>query len=101
MLWLKTPPKYTTARINLTSSADPSGRAATREAAISRINQHLAENYPCRDYYHTFAHPKFGDTVVIEAPNVEDSFDMKEVCQEDKAVIVDHACGLAVLRGIL
>ena len=92
--WLKTPPHFTTVRINLKSS--------TREEAISRINQHLVKNHPSVTY-RVFPHESYPDTVIIENPNSTNEMkSLKEnrvLYDETRAVVVDSACGLAVLRG--
>jgi len=92
--WLKTPPHFTTVRINLKSS--------NREEAISRINQHLVKNHPSVTY-RVFPHESYPDTVIIENPSSTN--EMKSLKEnrvsydETRAIVVDSACGLAVLRG--
>ena len=87
--WLRQPPRYTTARLNLK-------KVNTVDEGHACIRQHLVERHPHR-HYSVSSHPIWNEIVVIRyegkvAPDQEPD----DACQ---SVIVDAACGLAVLRG--
>ncbi|KAJ8313490.1 hypothetical protein KUTeg_008051 [Tegillarca granosa] len=83
-----TPPAYTTLRINsLESNKDEIFQHIQRE--ISKIYKDRDRDDPVM-----YIHPKLSEVIVIESrgPNYHHE-------RSDKEVIVDLACGMAVLRG--
>ncbi|XP_071102120.1 tRNA (cytosine(72)-C(5))-methyltransferase NSUN6-like [Haliotis cracherodii] len=86
--WLGLPPAYTTLRMNTSSH--------TTESIMEILRATLAEQCVTRDMepFDMAAHPALRDCVVIT--NRGPKLDIK-LC--DKEVVVDLACGMAVLRG--
>ncbi|XP_067649242.1 tRNA (cytosine(72)-C(5))-methyltransferase NSUN6-like [Haliotis asinina] len=86
--WLGLPPAYTTLRINACSQPT--------ESVMEALQTALAEQCMMRDVepFEMYLHPAVKDCVVIT--NRGPKLDI-ELC--DKEVVVDLACGMAVLRG--
>ncbi|XP_059172386.1 tRNA (cytosine(72)-C(5))-methyltransferase NSUN6-like [Physella acuta] len=84
---LTTPPMYTTLRFN--SQKTQPEQAVEKIAVLLNEQSQLSQRKP----YDIFLHPKLCDCIVIKNRGPFD------VAKTDKEIIVDLACGMAILRG--
>ncbi|XP_049956448.1 tRNA (cytosine(72)-C(5))-methyltransferase NSUN6 isoform X1 [Schistocerca serialis cubense] len=90
LAWLMTTPHFTTLRVNTLKSSVKDVIAAINDAL-----QKQCEEYGIDEMPQVFVHPKLPETVVVGPWNVNElDLDIKQ-----QEVIVDVACGIAVLRG--